>query len=156
MAGRWVVPWRRSPESIVLLKGSSLDAVLSQSALWVLMPWFALGIGSWLGSVAGAAAAWLALVIPVAMAARLVAVGVYLEGGHVVVRNVLWTWRLDPPVRRVGERSSLWAARPAPVSVLRSDATGRRCKVLACSDQRLWDELRDQLHRRGVRASGSR
>lgn len=37
---------RRPADSVVLVKGGALDAVLSQSALWVLMPWFALAIGS--------------------------------------------------------------------------------------------------------------
>jgi hypothetical protein len=151
--GRWVGPWRRSPDSVVLLKGRALDVVLSQAALWVLMPWFVLAIGWWIDPVVGAAA-WLVLAIPVVMAIRLAAVGVYLERGHVVVRNVLWTWRLDPPVKQVGERSSLWAAPAAPVAVLRSDATGRRCKALACSDAPHWDELRDQLRRHGVLALG--
>lgn len=146
---------RRPADSVVLVKGGAPDAVLSQSALWLLMPWFALAIGSWLGSVAGTAAAWLALLIPVAMAVRLRAVGDYLERGQIVVRNVLWTWRLDPPVRRVGERSSLWAARPAPVLVLRSEATGRRCKVLTCNTVWLWDELRGELRRHGVLAAQS-
>jgi hypothetical protein len=151
--GRWVGPWRRPPDSVVLLKGRALDVVLSQAALWVLMPWFVLAIGWWIDPVVGAAA-WLVLAIPVVMAIRLAAVGVYLERGQVVVRNVLWTWRLDPPVKRVGERSSLWAAPAAPVAVLRSDATGRRCKAVACSDAPHWDELRDQLRRHSVLALG--
>lgn len=140
-----------------MITASAFSVMVSQAALWVLGPWVpyvAVGLavgplsdpttGSMLGLGVGLVAV---------MACRLRRVGVYIDDGSVVVRNVLWTHHLAAPVRRQRWRSSWWAVKPVEVPVLRSEATSRRCKVFGCQDPRDWEGLCDVLVREGLMES---
>ncbi len=128
--------------------------VLAQDGLWVsvlAVPLFVGGIAA--GPLADRSSAvllavGLGLVVP--MLWRLRRVGVYIADQVVVVRNVLWTHHLAGPICFAGWRSSRWSIKGWDVAVLRSESTGRRCKVLACQDPEDWDELRDELVARGL------
>lgn len=81
---------------------------------------------------------------------RLRRVGVYIEDDSVVVRNVLWTHRLAPPVSHERWRSSWWAVKPSAVAVLRSDLSSRRCKAFGCQQKQDLDDLFHLLAQRGM------
>lgn len=141
-----------------LLKPSALHVVFAQVLLWLLVPFAPLVLADVTGySSDTSPMVWLALGFGAlaTMAWRLRRVDIYLDDESVVVRNVLWTHRLAPPVTRVRMRSSWWSVRPWPVAVLRSDTSGRRCKAMACSDEN-WFELRDSLAAAGMAQLGRR
>lgn len=141
-----------------LLTPRAFDVMLAQALLWLLVPFAPLVLADVTGlSSDTSPMVWLGLGVSAlaAMAWRLRHVGIYLDDESVVVRNVLWTHRLAPPVRRERMRSSWWSIRPLPVAVLRSDASGRRCKAMACSDEN-WFELRDSLAAGGMAPPGRR
>lgn len=81
---------------------------------------------------------------------RLRRVGVYIDDDAVVVRNVLWTHRLAPPVRGERWRSSWWAVKRSEVAVLRSDLSSRGCKAYGCQQQEDLDHLLRVLAQRGM------
>ncbi len=145
-------PFQRVKDRAVA-RAPALSVVLAQSGLWALGPWAPLVIAGMLaGPLSDQTLTYLvglSAVQMVFMAWRLRRVGVYLDDGAVVVRNVLWTHRLAAPVRREPSRSSWWALKPWVVAVLRSDLTSHRCKVFGCQEEDL-DELCRVLIRNGM------
>lgn len=137
-----------------MVRASAFEVVLAQSALWVLAPWAPVAIGGALAGPLSDQTSGVLLILGVGIMAlmvwRLRRVGVYIEDGSVLVRNVLWTHRLASPVRRERWRSSWWAVKRWEVAVLRSDLSSRRCKAFGCQQQEDLDHLLRVLAQRGM------